>query len=286
MPKSNSVRRKKKRRKGTRKEKKGISFSVAAGLATLLALGSAWFFSRPNAEFVITREIVDLPTPTAPTSIPYKPPIPGEIAQREAHLEKLLSGTEIPHCEGVVYDHNGDKIIAYTRSEYEELGQTGPTIEAYINAQKRDVAGGRFHAITLDLFEYSGRERSTKIFVGRRLFENRTDDRDKKHAIVALQGHHVQQHAKGLPYLSTEKIVEGVRKGLIDKPVLYEICALEANYQGLQKIDSGEFPVTKKYHGNLKIAYNRNVSRLLTKVGTGSAIQRDLVFKALKANTP
>ena len=265
-----------------KKEKipKGLYFvlpAVAAVFAGLLFLPtSPPVRTKPPQMKGVTPEHI-------PTKITVAPD--DTIAKREAHLESILSGIDIPNCESVEYDHNGEKLVAYARSEYREVDRTDATIEEHIKEHTRVGAGGEFHAFTINMFEYAGQGRSTKIFVGRKFFENYTDDKDKRHAIGAIQAQYVKIHAEGLKYMKTDKIVDGVRKGLIDQPVLYEICSLEANYKGLLKINSGEFPATEKYRRELLAAYNQNLQRLATKLETGSSLQRKLVKKAMDANT-
>lgn len=202
---------------------------------------------------------------------------------RQVYLNELLNGREIPYCSGVVYDPEGIKIIGYIKSELEELGSAYSS-EKLIKPWEERFRNGNFDAKTPDVFDLSGKGRKSKIFLGRRLFEEefRTSE-DIKHIIIAHEGHHVLQHAKGLEYMKSKDIVYGINNKSLDHLLVREVIELDANYHGLKRIFSGEFDVSESYREETIEVYNTQKRRIKSVINRSSDLQRKLITTALEA---
>ena len=204
--------------------------------------------------------------------------------KRQEYLLDLVDINEIPYCSGIVYDHNGTKIIEHIKLELEDYEGPAYSLDEVIAPHEKQFKDGDFMARVPDIFDLSGRGRHTKIFMGRVLFEDQeTTPPDLKHTIVAHEGRHVLQYAKGLEFMEKEILLKGFRVGLIHRPVLYEVGELDANYHGLKRIDSGEFKVTEGYHQFVIRKYNTNKNKLKSILNRSSDIQKRLINNALEA---
>ena len=205
-----------------------------------------------------------------------------DYPKRQYYLNNLLQGITIPYCSGVIYDHDGSKILDYLRSEMESFGIPKKELEEeIIKFQELQVKGGYYNANTPEILQLSGMNRDSKIFIGRRIFEfeelTYLTGEDIKHIIVAHEGRHVIQHAKGLGYLDREILFDSRNKGLIERKVVYEVAELDANYYGLKRILSGEFRVSKAYFEQTKHSFLLNYSKLYSVLPKSSDIQRSFI---------
>ena len=205
-------------------------------------------------------------------------------AKRQHHLNQLLEGIKIPYCSEVVYDHDGSKILEYVRSEMLFYGTPSKEISQIIKSYESIYKGGYYDTKTPEILQLSGMNRSSKIFVGRRMYEDfvNLEDSDLKHIFVAHESQHCLQHAKGLGYLDKNLLLDGVANGLIEKRVIYEIAELDANYHGLKRIFSGEFKVGKAYFEDTKNQYIQNHSRLHSVLKSSSYLQRKFILAAFE----
>ena len=200
--------------------------------------------------------------------------------KRQVYLDDLLKGIEIPFCSGVFYDHDGSKIVDYLISEVQDKGM--PLDNQTINFYKEKFRNGNYNSEVPEIFDFSEKGKKSPIFVGRTLFKNKTGSLDFKYILVAHEGRHAEQHARGIGYFNKEELIEGVNTGAIKHPVLYEVCELDANYHALKRIKSGEFKVDRAYQ-DMKEDYDINRAKLTFVLDKSSDIQKRLITNALEA---
>ncbi len=205
-----------------------------------------------------------------------------DFTKRQAYLDNLLMGITIPHCSEVVYDHDGSKILDYIRAEMVSYSTPKKESEGIMRLHEQQFKGGYYDAKMPEILELSGMNRNSKIFLGRRIFEDfvHLTDEEIKHMIVAHEGRHTIQHAKGLGYIDKNLLIDGVANGLIEKRVVYEIAELDANYHGLKRILSGEFKVSREYFEATKRHYYLNRARLENVLEESSAPQKRFIKAA------
>ena len=202
--------------------------------------------------------------------------------KRQAYLDRLFGNGKIPYCDGVIYDEDGLKIIEFLKEEIRAFGET-PTDQHLIQF-KNIFKGGNYEAKTPEVFQLGGKGRSTKIFLGKKHFEEQElTAQDFKHIIQVHEAKHAYQHGKGISQIiPVEEIVKGYKSGLIDQPVLYEIGELDANFYGLKAIQSGEYKLSKHQEQITQRNYETNKRRLQSISGRGSNIQNQLVKEVLE----
>jgi len=199
-------------------------------------------------------------------------------SERSSFLTKLVADENIPFCDGVVYDPTGDKLIASLRTDLQSMNTAEKTIETLLRPYEKEFGDGNYRVKTPDVFDLSGQGRSSKIFVGRELFEEFPHyTNEDLRCIVAIHGRHVHQHAKGLEHLDKETIVQAVRDGRIHYPVLKEIMALDANYHALKRVQAGEFKLSPTFSKDIRKTYDKNLSRLRSIAHRLSPLQQGLV---------
>lgn len=252
--------------KQDKEENSGRRRFLLGSIASILtlAIGTALFSMQKSPLRTVQEEAVSNP------------------AKRQIFLDMFLKGQQIPYCSGVVYDHEGNQLIDYLREEVKKISPEFP--ESMLEQYKRKYQSGRFDVKTPEVFDIRGKGHPSKIFLGRILFEDRElTPVDFKHIIVAHEGRHAFQHAKGLKYITTEEALSAKRKGELHEPVIYEIDELDANYDSLQRIHSGEFNVSDYRYQDTKKNYNLNLRRLNSLLGSNSPeFQKDLVRKVLQ----
>lgn len=191
---------------------------------------------------------------------------------RQAFIDQLIRTNQIPHCSGVVYDHEGDKIQAYFAS----VGAT-----EFIGGEHSVFAQGNYDLKTPDVLNQAGQGHPTFIFIGRQPFEHRSFSymtaEDLRHVIVAHEGHHCQQHAQGLPYLSPQETLQGLERGQIHPLFLYHIAEHDAYVHDLPRLLRGEFKGSEYHMNDAKARFMEN-SLNLTKA---SRIARPLELRLL-----
>ncbi len=200
--------------------------------------------------------------------------------KRQAYLNWLLRTNQIPYCSGVIYDHDGSKIVEYVKAEV-QLIEKNPKLEEIMHPYENAFKGGNYDAKTPEILELSGLNKKSKIFIGRKMFEEfgYLTEEDIKHIIVAHEGRHTEQHAKGLEYISKDRLLEAVHNNLIDNKVLYSIFEYDAIGYGLRRILSMEFPVSGFYSNMVKSDFINNGFFLTKSSINGSEFQRELIVE-------
>ncbi|MDO8563923.1 MAG: hypothetical protein Q7R87_02855 [Nanoarchaeota archaeon] len=199
---------------------------------------------------------------------------------RQKFLDNLLRTNSIPDSEGVFYDHGGSGII---RQYYQFLTLAGVKKEEakMIGETFESLRGGKFDVKTPEALELRGKGLKTKIFVGREIFEDGKfgymNSEDFRHLIVSHAGRHAERYSKGASYLSTEKAVEGVRKGTLRPQVLYGLDDYDACGNDVRRIKSGEFKVSQNYSNSHNVSFLK-AGLLLT---TASRNASPLEFQAI-----
>ena len=255
----------------------GLWKRVAIGAGVIAAIAGAGALSycalsRPDESYVDqrTQQVVA----PVPTNI-------GRIASldRQSFLTELVANANIPFCAGVVYDPTGDKLIAYSRNDLRSMGTAERTIDVLLRPYEKRFGDGNYRAKTPDVFDLSGQDRSSKVFVGRKLFEKSPHytDEDLRCILIAHEGRHVHQHAKGLEHLDRDTIVQAFNDGRIHHPALYEIMELDANYHALKRVQTGEFKLSSAYSRNLRETYEENLRKLRSIAKKHSSLQQGLV---------
>ena len=201
---------------------------------------------------------------------------------RQKYLDSLLEKTSIPYCLGAVYDHHGTKIVDYLVERAAEL-ESPEKINEVLNEFKKQFIEGDYDVKTPEILELSAKKQTSKIFIGRKIFEELLylQDEDIKHIIVAHEGRHVEQHALGLEYLAKEEIIEGIHNGSIRLPVIYNAGEMDANAHGLIRIASGEFKVNKPYLITTIESYLISRQGLVEALKTASPIEQRLISNAI-----
>lgn len=186
---------------------------------------------------------------SAPSAVPSSGMITFDNARsthslRQQFLDQLVSTNQIPYCTGVVYDHDGSKIQAY----FQSVGAT-----EFIGGKASVFHNGNYDIKTPDVLNRAGQGHAVPIFVGRQPFEANSfsymNAEDLRHIIVAHEGQHCQQHAKGLPYLSPSETLAGLQEGKIHPIFLYHIGEHDAYLHDLPRLLRGEFKASE-YHIN------------------------------------
>lgn len=220
----------------------------------------------------------------APREEPQPAPVTltiGRVAhpERQSFLDDLVTYTDIPFCAGIVYDHSGDKIIAYVRNDMRSMGTDKKLIDSLVREYEERYAGGDYRAKTPTILDLSGQDRHTKIFVGRNFFEEYTHytDEDMRCTLVAHEGRHVYQHAKGMEHLKKETIVQAFNDGRLHHIFLYELNELDANYHELKRIQTGEFKVSPAYRKDVRETYDENLMKLRLVTNRGDPLMQRLV---------
>jgi len=93
-----------------------------------------------------------------------------DSSKRSVFLSKLFEDSNIPNCSGIVYDHDGSKIIDYmkTRLRSTIVGEKALTPE--IMWGFRRFHNGNYDANTPEIHDIGKNQEQSKIFVGRRIF--------------------------------------------------------------------------------------------------------------------
>lgn len=239
---------------------------LAAGVTTL-AMSTLWYTRKPPM----------------PVHFPLQSQVERIETIRQKYLDDLLKTNQIPYCSGVVYDHTGDKIVDYIRSELASFSLSSSEKQAMLSSYASQFQGGKYDVKTPEILELSGKGRSSKIFVGRELFEVYTNltSQDIRHILVAHEGRHAYQHAQGPPFFPKEKLLEGAWNGLISSEVLYRSFEVDANYSAIKRVESGEFSVSKAHFNETKRKYMEDTRAIILATRKASPLQHELVESLL-----
>lgn len=223
---------------------------------------------------------------------------PSEVidhTQRQAYLDNLLQGIELPYCSGVIYDNDGSKIVDYIESELsirlsrindstfkdisreEALAQEMPLHERLYN-------GGWYGAKVPEVVELSDEEKNSPIFVGRRYFEDDSFDHltanDLSHLIAVHENKHVLQHAFGLPFASSDEIINGFAQEILRKDVFYSLSELDALYHELRGISQHQNLFSPEYFSSTQEKYIDHYLLLQNALPSASGLEKKMINKA------
>ncbi len=176
-----------------------------------------------------------------------------DYTKRQEYLDNLLRGITIPYCSGVVYDHDGTKIIEYIRSELIEAGASKEDITLHLNEYKDSFSDGDYDAKVPKLLQLAAMNRASKIFIGRKLFEEYSLLDSDVRNILYHEGRHAVQQAKGSDFIPNGQLIEAINNKQIDLRVFYEIEELDANFHAINEVLSGKERVSKPYFMNNRL---------------------------------
>lgn len=204
------------------------------------------------------------------------------FALRQGYLDRLLAGERIPYCERVVYDHDGTKILAHMESRLRNRGHALQHIPALMQPHRAVFLGGNYQGRVPHLLEQIGEGRYTTIFLGRDTFEVPTHltDADLKHLIVAHEGRHAEQHAKGFPFMDNGALRRGLHDRRISPDAMHAVMELDANYAALQRI--GEFQTSAGRASEVRRTISSLMYELRERAATTTGVQKTFVENALR----
>ncbi|MSS75097.1 hypothetical protein EXS73_02705 [Candidatus Pacearchaeota archaeon] len=191
---------------------------------------------------------------------------------RQQFINQILGTNQIPHCSGVVYDHDGNVMQDY----YVRVGATD-------FVQKVDASkGGDYDMKTPNVLNRMGNGESVPILVGRKPFEDPSfaymTAEDLRHVLIAHEGHHCTQHARGTFTLSPQEILAGLNERSIHPTFFYFVAEQDAYVHDLPRLLRGEFKGSEYHINDSKRKFMDN-SLNLTKA---SRIARPLELRLLQ----
>ncbi|MBI3334444.1 twin-arginine translocation signal domain-containing protein [Candidatus Pacearchaeota archaeon] len=167
--------------------------------------------------------------------------------KRQRFIDELLQDSEIPFCSGVVYDHTGSKIIRF----YTEATRDSDEKDTFIGGEAEEFAGGDYDVKTPDVLQTAGQGESVPIFIGRQLFDSPLfsyyTSEDIRHILIAHEGHHCLQHAKGMKFISPKEILQGLDSEQLHPSLLYYAMEYDAYIHDFPRALRGEFKVSRHH---------------------------------------
>lgn len=210
-------------------------------------------------------------------------------AVRQSYLDNLLTNSQIPNCTGVVYDHDGTKIISYLESELARMGvkKTDKEFEEYRGAfemYRKTFLGGKFDAQTPEIVEQSEIGEKSPIFVGRDLFEKYPylNDADIRTILTVHEKTHVSQHANGLGYIKRDEILAVGETGRLRAETLYAIFELDAVAAELKATLQNPSIHSKEYIATTKKMFMGYTFSLVKASKEVPEKQRDMIIRVLE----
>ena len=206
-----------------------------------------------------------------------------EQSKRQGFLDDLLSKEKIPYCSGVVYDNDGTKLERYVSNEISSFSQNSR--ERNVGDYRASITKGLYNAMTPEVFQLSGLNRPSKIFVGRLIFEGKGFEyigtNEFKHIITVHEAVHARQHALGLSISNKRDILIALENGSLNENVLYRVFELEANYEGLKKIMDGKRKVNPLFEREIKRKFVEDCQYLIKASKFSSEYQKNLIIESL-----
>ncbi len=204
---------------------------------------------------------------------------------RKRFLENLVDGISIPYCDGVVYDPTGKRIREWYTSELQALGLTWDNVEGALGTGLDTLNTGWYDLKTPDIPDNAGKNRHTKIFIGRKIFDSKmfADAEEIKQSIVAHEGRHAAQYGEGLKYLPKNALVNGLNTGSINAQVVYNIYEYDANAHEIARTLAGEFKVSNDYIEKRKRVFREVDSFLVNALKNASPEQEHAIRETRKA---
>ena len=114
------------REKTPKISRKFLEIGAAALLAVSVSVGGFAYFSNRNVDNQIELRSED------------KLSLRIDSEKRQEYLLELLEGIEIPYCSGVIYDHDGSKIIEGVKSDLKEYEGPSYSLEKLIQGKKEE----------------------------------------------------------------------------------------------------------------------------------------------------
>lgn len=201
---------------------------------------------------------------------------------RQHYLDQLIGTNQIPYCTGVVYDHDGSKIIGF----YEQAHASRGGIAEVIGPAIASFRGGMYDLKTPDILNDAGKEGSLSIFVGREVFEGSAfayfTEPDLAHCIRYHEGRHCVQHAQGLPFIAPAQLLEGLNQRTIHPLTAYHLAEYDALAHELKAGLTHE-QLGERYVHETRAKYVKTGHDLsLRTAQTSSALERELIPRALE----
>ncbi|MBI2668378.1 hypothetical protein HYX14_00910 [Candidatus Woesearchaeota archaeon] len=208
-------------------------------------------------------------------------------AKRQAYLDELLQGVDLPYCEAVLYDPDGSQILSY-RDLQLAPGKNSPHQNAiFLEREESLFQGGQYHIYTPSIINRRGKGEHTAIFVGQKAFTSDLfqNDEDLKAALVAHEQRHVLQYAQGMNVDQSvpPPFIDHLLEGRITLKTVYDIAELDAQQQELMRIKQGEFRVSDSYLTSRRNEFYQNKSRLETMLSFSSPAQAAYIKAALRS---
>ncbi|MBI2662881.1 hypothetical protein HYX11_05480 [Candidatus Woesearchaeota archaeon] len=211
-----------------------------------------------------------------------------DVNKRQQYLEELLQDTILPYCDGVEYDHDGDKIKAYQNGQ---LVQSNNYFQLNVLAREKKeekTKGGKYHAYTPSVLNRRGRGEHTKIFAGQSLFSGDicTTDDDILVILAIHEYRHVLQYARGMPEdaIVGSSLSERVVQGEIDLHVVNQAAELDAYKYTVQFIESNNKKVSQQFHVLMKNLERYVYHKMEEQLSISNPIQRHYIEAVLQRN--
>ena len=187
-----------------------------------------------------------------------------EAIKTESLRPKFLAGLlpkNIPYCRNVVYDADGSKITNYIEDKLVSLGikkDEATKIAEQTMSGKLNKRGAGLPLISY----FIGSGIYSDLFVGPRIFTGEYNEKEISHHLLAHDGTHLRQTAIGFPYFNTNEFKDAWMKNEIRPLVVANIAELDANYQSLLRVQSGEFQVRDECMRKLFHNYKLGIASL------------------------
>ena len=154
------------------------------------------------------------------------------INERDQLAKDLSSELEIPFSSGVVYDHDGSKILDHI----EELMKAEPdeTIRTEVVNKYRNIFLNRGYSARVPYINISGKLGYDKapIFLGKLIFEHPVFSgytvRDLRSVVEKHEHVHCEQNAKGYWFVEKEDFHKGIEEGRYSGDLIANLRELDA----------------------------------------------------------
>lgn len=238
-------------------------------------------------------------------------------AERQKYLDELIDINQLPFCEGVVYDHDGSKVIDYGKAQVKKLDLDDPVYRPFLEKMVQQIAGFQlpltpevrerlreqmvnnmegfrqrstntnYVAIVFTPVIMRGRGYKAKIFVSKIMFEGDhllpTDD-EIKWGLREHEYRHVLQHTLGMNadlVLPDHISYHLLREDIHSETATY-VQELDAEQQALQATQKGNYHLrTAWLRGNVKL-YIMHIGLLTSQYVLSHGVERTYIGAALE----
>ncbi|MBI3033302.1 hypothetical protein HYY69_07535, partial [Candidatus Woesearchaeota archaeon] len=111
---------------------------------------------------------------------------------RQIYIDQIAAGISLPYLEGIVYDHDGSKLLEQTYQDLIKQGVDQQVITFIMTQRKQQLGDGSYAAMTPHPHFTRGRKESSTIFMGRRIFEGNAHEIEED---VIATVYHESRHA-------------------------------------------------------------------------------------------